>query len=97
MKTVFALVCLTACAWAQGTGPFPAVMEQDPGLPTHTVYRPKELTRLQGQKLPIIAWGNGACVNNGAAFRNFLTEIASYGFLGETVRLQHAAAPEADV
>jgi len=56
-------------------------MEQDPGLPTHTVYRPKDLTKLQGQKLPIIAWGNGACANNGASFRNYLTEIASHGFL----------------
>ncbi len=82
MRFVFALGCLAACAWGQeGTGPFPALMEQDPGLPTHTVYRPKDLTKLQGQKLPIIAWGNGACANNGASFRNYLTEIASHGFL----------------
>jgi hypothetical protein len=82
MKFVLTLCCLTACAWGQeGTGPFPAMMEQEKGLPTHTVYRPKDLTKLHGQKLPIIAWGNGACVNNGTAFRNYLTEIASYGFL----------------
>jgi len=82
MRTLFALFCVTACAWGQeGTGPFPATMERDPGFPTHTVYRPKDLSRLQGQKLPIIAWGNGACVNNGSSYRNFLTEIASYGFL----------------
>ncbi len=82
MKLVFVLGCLAACAWAQeGTGPFPALMEQDAGLPTHTVYRPMDLTQLKGQKLPIIAWGNGGCSNNGASFRNFLTEIASYGFL----------------
>lgn len=68
-------------------------MEQDPGLPTHTVYRPKDLTKLQGQKLPIIAWGNGACVNNGAAFRNFLTEIASYGFLA--IAIGPPQAPQA--
>lgn len=81
-KMLFALICASACAWAQeGTGPFPAMMERDPGLPTHTVYRPKDLSKLEGQKLPIVAWGNGACVNNGASYRNFLTEIASYGFL----------------
>ncbi len=81
-KTVFALVCLAASLWGQeGTGPFPAVMEQDPGLPTHTVYRPKELAALQGQKLPIVAWGEGACVNNGSFYRSFLSEIASHGFL----------------
>jgi hypothetical protein len=66
---------------SQGSGPFPAVMEQDSGLPTHTIYRPKDLSELQGQKLPIVAWGNGGCANNGAMFRNFLTEIASHGFL----------------
>lgn len=82
MKALFALFCVAACAWGQeGTGPFPAVMQQDPGLPAHTVYRPNDLSKLQGQKLPIVAWGNGACVNNGASYRNFLTEIASYGFL----------------
>lgn len=82
MKFVLAICCLAACALGQeGTGPFPALMEPDPGLPTHTVYRPKDLTKLRGQKLPIIAWGNGACVNNGASFRNYLTEIASHGFL----------------
>jgi len=65
----------------QGTGPFPAIMEQDRRLPTHTVYRPKDLSTLDGEKLPIIAWGNGACVNIGNRFRYFLTEIASHGFL----------------
>jgi dienelactone hydrolase len=92
MKTLFALACITACAWGQeGTGSFPAVMEQDPGLPTHTVYRPKDLAALRGEKLPIIAWGNGACVNNGASYRNFLTEIASYGFLAIAIGPPQAA------
>ncbi len=81
-KIVFALVCLASCALGQeGTGPFPAVMEQDPGLPTHTVYRPKDLAALRQQKLPIVAWGEGGCANNGAFYRNFLSEIASHGYL----------------
>lgn len=81
-KTLFALICAGSCLWAQeGTGPYPAVMEQDPSLPTHTIYRPKDLTALHGQKLPIIAWGEGGCSNNGAFYKNFLGEIASYGFL----------------
>jgi hypothetical protein len=92
-KMLFALACASACMWGQeGTGTFPAVMEQDPGLPTHTVYRPKDLSRLQGQKLPIVAWGNGACVNNGASYRNFLTEIASYGFLAIAIGPPQAAS-----
>jgi dienelactone hydrolase len=32
-------------------------------------------------RLPIMAWGNGACSANGNSFRVFLTEIASYGYL----------------
>jgi len=73
-----------------GTGPSPAVMESDPGLPTHTIYRPKDMAAGSGQKLPVIAWGNGACVNIGNRFRSFLTEIASHGYvilaLGPLVR-----------
>ena len=64
-----------------GSGPFKAIIEQDPALPNHTVYRPADLRALGSRKLPIVAWGNGACANNGTAFRWFLSEIASYGFL----------------
>ena len=65
----------------QGAGRFPAVMEGAPGLPTHTVYRPADLSAAGMHKLPIVAFGNGACVNVGNRFRYFLTEIASHGFL----------------
>src|SRR5579863_17218 len=86
MKIAVALCFLAACAWGQeGTGPYPAILEQDPSLPTHTVYRPKDLSQLKGKKLPIIAWGNGACVNNGLSHRNFLMEIASYGYLAVAI------------
>jgi len=64
-----------------GTGQTPAVMESDPGLPTHTIYRPKDMAARSGQKFPVIAWGNGACVNIGNRFRSFLTEIASHGYV----------------
>ena len=64
-----------------GTGAFPAVMEADPGLTTHMVYRPSDLAALGSRKMPIVVWGNGACVNAGNAFRHFLTEIASHGYL----------------
>ena len=54
-----------------------AVMEADPGLPTHTIYRPEKIAG----KLPIIVWGNGACANIGNRFQYFLTEIAAHGYL----------------
>ena len=64
-----------------GSGPYPAIMEQVPGLPDHTVYRPRDLGALGDHLLPIVAWANGGCSNNGAGFRWFLSEVASYGFL----------------
>jgi len=56
-------------------------MEMDAGLPDHTIYRPDNLSALNGGSLPIVVWGNGACVNAGNAFSSFLTDISSYGYL----------------
>lgn len=65
-----------------GTGKYPAIMESDPSLPSHTVFRPQDLSKFgQNEKLPIIAWGNGACVNSPWEHVNFLSEVASHGFL----------------
>jgi dienelactone hydrolase len=65
-----------------GSGPYPALMEADPSLPTHTIYHPTALDKFGAkQKLPIVAFANGACANVGSMYRNFLTEIASQGFL----------------
>lgn len=63
-----------------GGGPYRAIMISEPGLPTHTVYRPADLAALGGAKLPIVSWGNGACANIGNRFRWFLSEVASYGY-----------------
>ncbi len=65
-----------------GTGPFPAVMVTDSTLATHTIFRPAELDAFDTSKpLPIIAWGNGACANSPWEHVNFLSEVASHGFL----------------
>lgn len=66
---------------ALGTGPFKAIAEVDPGLRTHTVYRPANLAALGARKMPIVVWGNGACANVGNRFRWFLSEISSHGYL----------------
>lgn len=65
---------------ALGSGPYKAVMAPPPGLATHTLYRPARLDAVKG-KLPIVAWGEGACANEGNRFRWFLSEIASHGYL----------------
>ena len=64
-----------------GTGPYPTNSEPIPSLPTHTLYRPRDLGALKGAKLPILAWANGDCVADNSQYRAFLTEIASHGYL----------------
>jgi hypothetical protein len=65
-----------------GTGQYKAVMLQEASLPTHTVFRPQDLKSITAKnKLPIIAWGNGACANSPWEHINFLSEVASHGFL----------------
>jgi dienelactone hydrolase len=64
-----------------GSGPYKAIMSQEEGLPEQVAYYPADLTRLGPKKLPIVVWGNGACINAGNRFRQFLTEIASHGYL----------------
>jgi dienelactone hydrolase len=62
-----------------GSGPYPAKWTTDPSLPHHTIYAP--ISPPKGVKLPVIAWGNGACGTDGTGFLNLLTEIASHGYL----------------
>ena len=64
-----------------GTGRFPAMKSVDPAFPGHVVYRPADLGKLGGRKLPIVLWGNGGCTDDAAAERLFLEEIASHGYL----------------
>lgn len=64
-----------------GDGPYPAMLETDPSLPNHVIYRPKDLTPFAGSKLPVLAWGNGGCADDGTAHRLYLAEIASHGYI----------------
>lgn len=64
-----------------GDGPYPAIIETDPSLPGHVIYRPADLTPFGGGKLPVLAWGNGGCADDGTSARHHLAQIASYGYL----------------
>lgn len=76
------IAAATAAADAGGSGPLPAAMLSDPGLPTHTIYRPRDLeAAIQRGRLPIVVFGNGACANIGNRYRYLLTEVASHGYL----------------
>jgi hypothetical protein len=61
-----------------GSGPYKAGFVTDPSLPGHTIYAPKSPPNV---KMPVIVWGNGGCISSGTMFEDFLTEIASYGYL----------------
>jgi dienelactone hydrolase len=98
---VMCLIALAATAvHAQtkpvGSGPYPAIIEGDPGVPGHTIYRPENLSPFdQKNPLPIFAWGNGACMNSNTMYAPFLAEIASHGFLVVAIGPYSAEAPEA--
>ena len=65
-----------------GTGPYKAIAVGNSSLATHTIYRPKDLSAFGGrEKLPILAWGNGGCANSSSGHQNYLSEIASHGYL----------------
>lgn len=65
-----------------GSGAYKAVMSSDQSLPTHTVFKPEDLSKFGKKNLmPVLVWGNGACANTPNGHINFLNEIASHGFL----------------
>ncbi len=65
-----------------GTGKYPAIMISEASLFTHTIFKPQDLSKFGStDKLPIIAWGNGACFDSPWEHVNFLNEVASHGFL----------------
>ena len=66
----------------QPPGPYAVSIISEPSLSTHTVYRPTDLSSFTGAKrLPVVAWGNGACSNAGLLFQTFLKQVASHGFV----------------
>jgi dienelactone hydrolase len=68
----------SAPAAPAGSGPYPALMEEAPGLPGFTIHRPHDLAATPA--LPVVVWGNGSCRNVGNAYPEFHAEIASRGY-----------------
>jgi hypothetical protein len=61
-----------------GSGPYKARYLEDPTLANHTIYVPEKPPPV---KMPIIAWANGFCLPTGQMYANFLSEIASHGYM----------------
>jgi dienelactone hydrolase len=75
-------------------GPYSVVVEANPGLATHTIYRPTDLAPFIGKNtLPIVSWGNGACANAGTLFEVFLRQVASHGYLAISIGPKDAPLP----
>ena len=65
-----------------GTGPYKAVMKEEPTLEAHTIIVPQDLSAFNEKKaLPVLVWGNGACNNSPFEHYKFLNEIASHGYI----------------
>src|SRR5690242_18234799 len=63
-------------------GPYAVATETIQGPPGLVVYRPRDLSSFPSRDtLPIVIWGNGACMADGRNFAGYLSTIASYGFL----------------
>ena len=66
-----------------GTGPWKSVAVGDASLPTHTIYRPKDLQKFvdENGKIPVLLYANGACANNNLEMSRLLSEVASWGYI----------------
>lgn len=63
-------------------GPYEVLSEPAFGLPSHVVHRPAELDAFpSSDTLPVMAWGNGGCAIDSTRYGEFLSTIASHGFL----------------
>jgi len=74
-------------AEAAGSGPYPAVAESFASMPDNTVYRPASMP---AGELPLILWGNGACMDNGLGYSDFHREVSSHGFILISAGYPHA-------
>ncbi len=65
-----------------GSGPWPAVAAENASPTGMTIFRPEDLRAFgPDRKPPILLWGNGACANTTQEHKNFLSEIASHGYV----------------
>lgn len=65
-----------------GQGPHSAIATESSSLSGMTIYRPVDLSVFGNEKkMPVLLWGNGACTNTTEEHKNFLSEIASHGYI----------------
>lgn len=63
-------------------GPYAVATDTTSGTPGLQIFRPRDLAAFPARDtLPIVIWGNGACLADGTEFAGYLSTLASYGFL----------------
>jgi acetyl esterase/lipase len=90
-----------------GSGPHKAIAVRERTLPDFVVYRPVDMQAAmrvgrfgmfatgtpQTEKLPVLVFCNGGCMDTSIGYENMLTDIASYGYvvvaIGELQMMAH--------
>ena len=66
-------------------GPYEVIKDTASGTTGLILFRPAQLAAFpRKDKLPLMVWGNGGCSIDGNSYSDFLTTIASHGFLTMT-------------
>lgn len=90
-KTLSMLVALLLCSAIHaevintkqvdggGSGPFKAIAVTEAEMPDFVIYRPQDMVFTHA--MPVLIWGNGACLDSSLDYERFLTEIASHGYI----------------
>lgn len=73
------LVSLTTTAAVLAQQPVESLYEVDPSLPSHTIFRPKDMSAFE--QMPVVVWGNGACSSDSLSHVNFNLEVAAWGIV----------------
>jgi len=86
MLATSSTAALAATSTGGGSGPYRVTMTDEiDGLDHHTAYIPSLPAGAGDAKLPIFVWANGGCADTGNAYRYFLDNIASHGYLVVTL------------
>jgi len=79
---------------AAEVGPYPVIAEPAFGAPGIKTLRPTNLDGFpRRDTLPVVIWGNGGCTFDGPTYTDFLSTIASHGFLVITTAGTPPAGP----
>ena len=63
-------------------GEYETIQREADGLPGHIVIHPTALNEFPVRdNMPLMVWGNGGCAIDGSRYADFLSTIASHGFL----------------